>query len=574
MSLFGGDSSGPPSQSPYESESDFPPPSPARSQPYITAPASFQNAQNTLAHPVSSNSDADDDLLTESEPETDESADEQPIRSDRFAGHPQTWRGLTAADRQIVASLDHTRDADLAAHLYNAHALKRRVRRPARETSTLKSWQGKHFWLEDSQTELVPSKDWTAWPLPPTQTQDVEDELRDETLATFLRLAKERWSLRHLDNDTPSDSRSDFKLKNDDTLVPDNVESQKTDNEPNVAKHSLGKKRGRKPQAGSITKPIVLSDDAQADRILRPTISSILNNVDELALAVRRTRFNHYGRGAYSDQSSQGDFTSDAEPTGPGSGSSSVAGSNSRPRQKPMIQSKSRKKPKRTGSASQTGQMSTNNRSDLSNSDSGSDVSQGFSHAGKRSRSGSEDSASTSRDWSAPAGLIDWSEVLGIAATKGWNERALLRTAQRCAALFEESMSFVSFDENLASHPTHYTPSTILPSGGSSISTPLPLKRPLFQVGTLHCPHTDCWGHEQAFAIPYRVIEHCMRVHGYDPRDNDITNENRTVGGVHIDGFLQPVTVKPGWLGHGRSKAGGEKSLELDLEGKQGEDKT
>ena len=46
-----------------------------------------------------------------------------------------------------------------------------------------------------------------------------------------------------------------------------------------------------------------------------------------------------------------------------------------------------------------------------------------------------------------------------------------------------------------------------------------------------------------------------MRVHGYDPRTNDSDNEENKVGGVHIDGFLQPVTLKSGWLGLGRTKA-------------------
>ena len=59
--------------------------------------------------------------------------------------------------------------------------------------------------------------------------------------------------------------------------------------------------------------------------------------------------------------------------------------------------------------------------------------------------------------------------------------------------------------------------------------------------------------------MSYRVIEHCMRNHGYDPRTNDSDNEERTYGGVHIDGFMQPITAKQGWLGHGRSKAGGKR---------------
>jgi N-terminal acetyltransferase B complex catalytic subunit len=51
------------------------------------------------------------------------------------------------------------------------------------------------------------------------------------------------------------------------------------------------------------------------------------------------------------------------------------------------------------------------------------------------------------------------------------------------------------------------------------------------------------------------VIEHVKRVHGYDPRTNDSDNEDRRVGGVHRDGFLQPVTAKQGWIGAGRTKS-------------------
>lgn len=58
-----------------------------------------------------------------------------------------------------------------------------------------------------------------------------------------------------------------------------------------------------------------------------------------------------------------------------------------------------------------------------------------------------------------------------------------------------------------------------------------------------------------------------MRIHGYDPRTNDSDNEERQHGGVHTDGFLQPITAKQGWLGHGRSKAGGKKRKTGELNG-------
>lgn len=157
---------------------------------------------------------------------------------------------------------------------------------------------------------------------------------------------------------------------------------------------------------------------------------------------------------------------------------------------------------------------------------------------------------------------MDWSEVLGISAVKGWDQKALARTAERCAALFGESMSFRPFHENVAtkalSQPIQYTPSTI-PAPLSIAGAPRPAKRPYWQTGAIRCPHLDCYGHYQEFRVSYRVIEHCMRSHGYDPRTNDSDNEERTYGGVHIDGYMQPVTVKHGWLGHGRPKAGGGK---------------
>jgi N-terminal acetyltransferase B complex catalytic subunit len=57
------------------------------------------------------------------------------------------------------------------------------------------------------------------------------------------------------------------------------------------------------------------------------------------------------------------------------------------------------------------------------------------------------------------------------------------------------------------------------------------------------------------FPIPYRAIEHVRRAHGYDPRTNNSENEERRVGAVHLDGFLQPVTAKQGWLGRGVGRA-------------------
>lgn len=623
MSLFGGDDGVTPTESPTSS---------VPSSPTLAEPASPPSAQLPQNPQRSQESEVDDDQDNDSEDQLDDFDDEQPSRPNRFTGHPQSWKGYTAADRQIVTSLDQIQNSDLAAHLYNAHALKRRARRAAEEIAGLEKWQSRDSWLKSGselqytdvtgeiQKELVPSKDWTAWPLPPARlpglndrpesglandetsqwiiggasTHDAGEELREELLAAFLRLAKDAWDSREAEDENQrgrdrttisrsrsrsksaistksrrSASRVDVDMKDVDGHETNNGAPQDDDEEQSGP--GVGKKRGRKSQNDISATPTILADDARAQRLLQPTINSLLSKLDDLAIAVRRTRLNHFGRGGSSDRSSMSEFTSGVDSGGSKSRSSSRARSKTANSRKASTRPSSRATSTRTGDAAKTTKASKSTSktrkaasiSDATSNELDSDALKNTSRTRKRGRSGSitsEESASTTRDWSGRAGLVDWSEVLGLAAVKGWDERAIARTAQRCAALFGESMSFIPFDESLASKPiaeaVHYTPSmipapTVLPASGSSAS-----KRPFFQIGTLRCPHVDCYGHEKDFALPYRVVEHCMRLHGYDPRTNDSDNEERTVGGVHIDGFLQPVTSKPGWLGHGRSKAG------------------
>jgi hypothetical protein len=181
MSLFGGDSSAPPTESEYDSGTDSPTPSITQSPPRtsLRSPPNAQVPNDTLDTDAPATTDADQNLAGD-DADSEESDDEEPERSNRFKGPPQTWKGYTAADRQVAESLQYFEDTDLAAHLYNAHALKRRVRKPAAALSTLERWQNKNDWLKQGQelrykdtvgqeqTELVPKKDWTAWPLSPT----------------------------------------------------------------------------------------------------------------------------------------------------------------------------------------------------------------------------------------------------------------------------------------------------------------------------------------------------------------------------------------------------------------------
>lgn len=624
MSLFGGDSSAPPTESEYESGSDNPPSSVEQSPPRLSlqSPRSAQTPSVTYGsnNPVSEELAQD---IAGDDAESVDSEDNEPKRPNRFKGPPQTWKGYNAVDRQVAESLQQLEDADLASHLFNAHALKRRARKPATELLAINNWQNKDAWLKQgkelqytdasgqSQTELVPSKDWTAWPLPPASlytlrngfrraavvpeknewiiggigAQDPGEELKEEMLGMFLRIAKDNWNGKDSHNGSQQstkqraqsrarswsqDIHSDVKIKNGTV-----VKSGQGEEEVN---HEVGVKRGRKPQIELNVKPTILADDAKAERLLRPTIASMLSKLDDVALALQRTRLNHFGRAGFGGGSSQSDFTTDAETTERDSRSRSQSRTKSAPHNKPATRQSSRPC-SRASRAPKTVRKPSKSVMEPEDSDSASDygarlgkedileseASRSPRLRRKRSRSEStvdDDDVLNTRDWSR-AGLMDWSEVLGIAAVKGWNQRALARTAQRCSALFGESMSFMPFHEDLATKcptsPALYTPSTIPAPRESIMGTPRSTKRPYFQPGAIRCPHIDCYGHHKDFAVSYRVIEHCMRIHGYDPRSNDSDNEERTKGGVHIDGFLQPITAKQGWLGHGRSKAGGKK---------------
>ncbi|PSN70155.1 hypothetical protein BS50DRAFT_608759 [Corynespora cassiicola Philippines] len=622
MSLFGGDGAVPEPESPIDRELEYQPATDLSSPQTQDLPEVYDIQPVPLALVSDEDDDFRDDTDSELEPV------EEPSRPNRFTGKAPTWKGYTAADRQIVASLEQITSADLAAHAYNAHALRRRARLPADKLAEMKEWYSKNLWLRrgrdleftdaagEVQTELIPYKLWTAWPLPPdrlppTERGMVDDEggwvipnaeqvmdaggrMRDELLAVFLREAKETWRSRKPETDVLGSMRSqDVQSHRSGTdfdawstgAETDNQGLTETEKESSSAsgseKKRLHSNKGEKDrqQRQAYKKPVILADDERGQQILQASINSLLTSLDHVAGAIRRNRYNHYGRGAYRDTSGS-EFTSDAESR------SSRSPSKSRSVLRGNTRQASTRPPSRKVSAAPRNNSKAKPKKRKSkpkpkepryDSDSASDYGAEFEkHDGdKVSESSSSDPPTPSRRREASAssgdgepvsnqaGLIDWSEVLGMASMTGWNPNAVARTAQRCAALFGETMRFTELDEGLAAKPTTEPISaglSTIPAPNTLASSSRPAKRPLFETGTLRCPHADCWGSKQDFAIPYRTVEHVKRVHGYDPRDNDSDNEERKVGGVHKDGFLQPITAKQGWLGGGRSKSGEKKT--------------
>lgn len=478
---------------------------------------------------------------------------------------PQSWRRWTAPDRTIAASLENIESRDVAAHLYNTHHLKRRLRRPAQQNDVSKDWRAKDTWLKkgkelqykdiltgDWETELMPPKQWSAWPLPPHRLRggglaagtmehdehewcvgspvhrDSGETMREEILAVFLRSAKTTWMARQADQDLSFSEGKQPKKQpqsNKTTLFKSIAYSseteggQQTERIASAASHSDIERDSGDPRDSealrSARKPGTevrfLADDALAGRILGPSVNSLLSNIDHLAMAVQRNRLNHVGDRARGRSGSTSELPTDTESTAPPCRPSSSRHSsrNSRARS--------------TSSASSRASISSTN-----------------SLAGKG------------------AGLMDWSELLGVAAVSGWDPNAVERTAERCASLFGEGMGFRTLDEgSTGKQGLEYIPAMVGPVGETDPRHAAVPKRPHFTPGTLRCPHSDCSGSLRDHNGTNRLIDHMRRKHGYDPRTNDSDNEERTLGGVHVDGYLQPIWVKPGWLGHGRSKSQG-----------------
>lgn len=624
MSLFGGD----------DSTTEHSQPVSEASSPSVDGHASPPSAQPPPVIQYATEAGEEDVFLDGSESESEESDDELPARPNRFKGRSEAWKGYTAADRQIAASLEQTQNQDLAAHLYNAHALKRRVRRPVQELAELKAWQNRDLWLKKGkeleysdasgakQTELVSAKDWTAWPLPLARTpaahaqpapfskgdndwriggnviQDPGEDMREELLATFLRLAKERWNTREsvdmADHERARNSQSrsrsrsksartsrsvsiaDIKMKSDgDSGTED---SGTADEEDHKFAHTEGRKFGRPPRPETDLTPTLLADDQKALAILQSTINSMLGNLDTLALAMGRNRSNHFGGAADSDMSSYSEYTSGGESS---EGESRAA---SRPRQsrKSSTRPPSRATSAQSWPATMKARILAQNKAG-SDSDSSSGHSVDFmakpkaprSRRPSRAKSAVSSRGSSNGRGDGRAGLMDWSEVLARAAAQGWSTGAVSRTAQRCAALFGESMSFVPLEERLATKPTAepvlYTPTTV-PAPDLFRDGTAPAKRPYFSAGTLRCPHVDCYRHQVDYDSSHRVVQHCIREHGYDPRTNDSDNEERSVGAVHIDGFSQPISRQRGWMGRGKSRANSENRQPKKEDEEEGQD--
>ncbi|OJK03869.1 hypothetical protein ASPACDRAFT_57235 [Aspergillus aculeatus ATCC 16872] len=397
--------------------------------------------------------------------------DEDHYRPNRFRGPESTWRNLTAEDRQNAQALVDLRARDLAAHLYNAYALRVRAREIARRmTSGALGGDGR---IEGEEEVFAPPKRWTAWPMPAAAVprpgelvrRAIDDawtlrrqpdprpsaELEESLMAVMMKTAKERFNAREWETTRPATGattprRGKRKPSMSQTGTQDESagdwESEEVEEPETVA--------GMRPVA---LRPVVQADDERSRVQLRPLTRNILTQFDTLLMGLHRAR---QGDLARDDDSSASEWQTDTASAISGSSSGQQPKRKGSAAEKERSLSRGRKRTRRSSIRSESSAGPSRSRSTrVSSSRASSErtsskapssqrsLSRGSSRSRGRSRS-SDGRRSVSR---VRQGLRDWSEVLGIASMTGFPAAAVMRASRRCADLFGEDMAFRTFHE-------------------------------------------------------------------------------------------------------------------------------
>ncbi|KAG6368467.1 hypothetical protein INS49_002674 [Diaporthe citri] len=193
--------------------------------------------------------------------------------------------------------------------------------------------------------------------------------------------------------------------------------------------------------------------------------------------------------------------------------------------------------------------------------------------------------------------LLDWKDVMGAAALAGFPPDVVARATQRCANLFGQGMEMHKIDETAAASgasgvvTTMYQPGGEMPPSSSEAqedvgdldlrqarsmsrhssaalsrmtsptsddegdeegaSPKKPQKRATSRGKGQHfCLYEDCDRALEGFDRPFNLKRHMKLVHGQDSLEIAEKKEAATddmIGGVHRDGFLEPIRVQKGW---------------------------
>ena len=415
-------------------------------QPNLTMSQQLLGSNNRVVPTIASSSHAEEETYF--------------TRPNRYFGPDSTWLSWTKEDRLVAQTLDQLRSQNLSIHIFNAYALKRQGQAAIRQRQRRRKGKERARSPEsgsDSEaqqdTNFIPPRTWTAWPLAPnqvpreTELSDLDDyeayrmapdsrpsaTLEDCVIATTTRLARERWRSRKWASESKIPAPTSLKrvIKVEQGIDVDMNESQQRsadaegegaatvsaesesgsevfesrpwdeDEQPTIETQVVGvKSEADGSDTESERRPTPIADEDAAKSVLLPSTRHLLSKVDDLLIGLHHARQAYATTRPHAPKNEKGDDSE--EP---------VSAESERPNtdtQRPRKRKRSKSSP-------------ANTRSD---------------HPSKHPRQ--------SKD---PLGLRDWSDVMGMAALTGWDPAVVQRASERCANLFGENMMFRTFFE-------------------------------------------------------------------------------------------------------------------------------
>lgn len=424
--------------------------------------------------------------------EDSEDSTSSPSRPNKFRGPPSTWRNWTAPERDLAASLDQLQAKDLSVHLYNSFKLGRssRTRDPGRRAQV-----SKELGEADEESNWIPPKVWTAWPLPPSIVPRETDERRweDDAYPSYQYHAKPRRPGQHLQEMLVAQVLRKAKEQYRERLWGDEQHSaastiRQGEETQGQRRESLRRTVAKGDDGGPDQKAVVMADDQRASEILQPTVQHMMTKLDDLLMGL------HHARSAYLSVEDSGSESQ--------SQTSERSTSRSRPRKRKREAAKSNEDAEAShGTPKPFSSDSDENRPSRKRS--------GPKGTSQHARSSSRRSRSQNfRSRKGRLGLRDWSDVLGIASLTGWHQSVVGSATARCATLFGEGISFRTLEEGRKIEEEHlYLPNTSPPVSGKN-------------------RQSNTWRAREGSSNRF---------------------EGGMVGGVHVDGFLKPIEGKKSW---------------------------
>lgn len=491
--------------------------------------------QNQLKQGRDYNEEGRDAQTDDEDASAADDSDEE--RENRFDGPASTWRFYTESERNLAASLDQQRANDLSLHLYNAYALKAKAR-DAETAAQAKHYHGKKKWMkadEDGTLPWHPDAHWTAWPLNPGDvprpaevfgvpmpSRDEERaslqgpvswkpslDLEDEVQAIMLRQAKNQFQTRA--DPTPTQEPSLSRMAAQESSPRKRKRSPSRSSSTSPSSHAANGRPGPASdghgQAASDveSKFDVLIDDEKAARILQPSVRYVISQLDELLLGLHRSRRGHVreppsprSRSRYERRKSR----SRARPQADGEDEDGLsAGTSGATKQNNGTMSKYQSKSWRT-----TGAISPAV---------GPDGTEENAHAAKEGKKSKR---------KPPLNPRDWSEVLGIASLVGWDTQVVQRASERCASLFQETMTFRQLGKKSETGIT-----SMEEVGATDIVEDEEVKEGYV------CPIASCSRHSEPWPLnkTWRWREHLKRSHKYSKADVEKLEEQLKTGRNH-----------------------------------------